>query len=285
VGNKSAALGHYFAAPGNKFWRVLHEVGFTPHQLRPADYASAIEHHFGLTDLAKHAHGMDKDLGDGALDPDGARERIRAVSPGALAFNGKKAAETFLGRRVEYGLQQETLGATTIWVLPSTSGAAGGSWNIEIWRDLHAAVSGRTPRAPAGAVAKPRKSAPAKRRSPDTRVLDLPPALQHVRDIALVDPIIETLTYSKQWTIKNVSHRCVTLTGGKAGSTKKVEAAMIIAAWQRLEERGRLTRDEVQRDLGRPNYRRSSLLFALLARFPGVRLDVDAGGKVLRHSR
>ena len=27
---RSAALGHYYAHPGNRFWRAIHEAGITP---------------------------------------------------------------------------------------------------------------------------------------------------------------------------------------------------------------------------------------------------------------
>jgi TDG/mug DNA glycosylase family protein len=31
----SAATGHHFARPGNRFWPALHGAGFTPRRLRP----------------------------------------------------------------------------------------------------------------------------------------------------------------------------------------------------------------------------------------------------------
>lgn len=36
-GLMSAATGHHFARPGNRFWPVLHRSGFTPRQLRPEE--------------------------------------------------------------------------------------------------------------------------------------------------------------------------------------------------------------------------------------------------------
>ena len=53
-----------------------------------------------------------------------------------LAFNGKKSAEIFFNHKVEYGLQLEKIDSTDFWVLPSTSGAARGSWNENYWREL-----------------------------------------------------------------------------------------------------------------------------------------------------
>src|SRR5687767_14396533 len=33
----SAATGHHFARPGNRFWPALHKGGFTPRQLHPSE--------------------------------------------------------------------------------------------------------------------------------------------------------------------------------------------------------------------------------------------------------
>ena len=33
----SAATGHHFARPGNRFWPALHRAGFTPRQLHPSE--------------------------------------------------------------------------------------------------------------------------------------------------------------------------------------------------------------------------------------------------------
>ncbi len=43
AGTKSAQLGAYYAGPGNAFWAKLHEIGLTPSQLRPDQYASILD--------------------------------------------------------------------------------------------------------------------------------------------------------------------------------------------------------------------------------------------------
>ena len=49
------------------------------------------------------------------------------------------AARAALGRAiVRYGMQDETIGNTRVFVLPSPSGQARGHWNIEPWRALAA---------------------------------------------------------------------------------------------------------------------------------------------------
>ena len=54
-----------------------------------------------------------------------------------LAFNGKNAAQRLIGaNRVSYGLREERIGDTAMFVLPSTSGAASGYWDPEPWQGL-----------------------------------------------------------------------------------------------------------------------------------------------------
>jgi double-stranded uracil-DNA glycosylase len=56
--------------------------------------------------------------------------------PGWIAFNGKNAAKAALGRAVDYGEQPERLGPARVFVLPSTSGAGRGFWDVRHWYEL-----------------------------------------------------------------------------------------------------------------------------------------------------
>ena len=66
AGTVSAARGWYYAHPQNKFWRALHAIGLTPRLLPPAEFAELPRYGVGLTDIAKHVSGMDKELPLGA---------------------------------------------------------------------------------------------------------------------------------------------------------------------------------------------------------------------------
>jgi len=137
AGTRSAKIGAYYAGPGNKLWRTLHAVGLTPCLVAPQDWRSVDAFGIGFTDMAKNHFGMDKDLPAGCFDAGRLREIIETVQPGTLAFNGKTAARAFLGGGpMTYGRREETIGKTTIWVLPSTSGA----WSIGPWQELADAI-------------------------------------------------------------------------------------------------------------------------------------------------
>jgi TDG/mug DNA glycosylase family protein len=129
----------YYAGRGNKFWRVLREVGLTSTELQPRDYALLLTVGIGLTDLAKYVAGMDDELPTNSLYAARLRDVVEAIKPRALAFNGKKAASVFYRvptRQLSYGRQSERIGATACYVLPSTAATASGFWSIEPWRAL-----------------------------------------------------------------------------------------------------------------------------------------------------
>jgi double-stranded uracil-DNA glycosylase len=137
AGHRSAQRRAYYAGPGNRFWRTLAAVGLTPHELTPADFARLREYGIGLTDLVKSQSGNDHDLRIDRADVLLLRSRIAMYQPQYLCFNGKRAAQVFLGQSViGYGVQRERIGRTVMYVAPSTSAAANGYWDVAVWKDL-----------------------------------------------------------------------------------------------------------------------------------------------------
>lgn len=136
-GTRSARDRAYYAHPQNEFWSVLHRGGVTPHRFAPQDYAELPGFGVGLTDICKHAFGADSAMKRGDFDPEGLAERIIAAAPGILAFNGKFSAKHYLRRaQVPYGLLEERIGTTRLFVAPSTSKLARRYWDETIWMDL-----------------------------------------------------------------------------------------------------------------------------------------------------
>ena len=138
----SAERGLYYAGPGNKFWPVLYEIGLTNRQLRAEEYEQLLHFRIGLTDVAKGQSGSDLEIDFRLSNPQALCKKMIEFMPEILAFNGKKAAQVFLNRRnMEYGPQIETISSTRLFVAPSTSGAANGSWNVDCWKELAGLVS------------------------------------------------------------------------------------------------------------------------------------------------
>jgi len=130
----------YYANPGNRFWPTLAEVGLTPRRLAPEEYPHLVDWRIGLTDLVKTDHGQDAHIFDGHVDLEDARALLRAKvlrwQPYVLAFTSRTVAAQFLGKTAVSGRQQEFIGRTVVWVLPSTSGLARRFFDIEPWQDL-----------------------------------------------------------------------------------------------------------------------------------------------------
>jgi len=143
AGSISAERKQYYAGPGNKFWSIIHKVGLTPHQLSSRDYHDLLKYGLGLTDVVKGQSGNDSAIDFQQSDPASLTEKILKYQPSVLAFNGKKASQVFLGRKkIAFGLQVEVIGTTRLFVAPSTSGAANGYWDQDIWFELAALVEG-----------------------------------------------------------------------------------------------------------------------------------------------
>lgn len=134
----SAAAGAYYANKQNKFWKILYEVNLIPEPLQAHQYRNLLRHGIGLTDLVKTHFGMDNQIPLSKLDDSRARlsASIAAFRPAFLAFTSKTAGQKFLGGKRDYGEQSERIGETRVWILPSTSGAANGSWRPEIWHQF-----------------------------------------------------------------------------------------------------------------------------------------------------
>jgi TDG/mug DNA glycosylase family protein len=137
AGHTSARVGHYYAGPGNQFWATLHGIGLTPRRPYPNEFRQLPRYGIGLTDVCKQAAGNDSDINHSQDDVDGFWQRVSAYRPDLVAFNGKRAAKVALRTdAVSYGLQKPVRDRPRTFVLPSTSGAARGYWDLARWQEL-----------------------------------------------------------------------------------------------------------------------------------------------------
>lgn len=146
-GRVSAAARAHFANPRNDFWRLLHAARLTSRLYAPDEQLSLLEEGIGVTNAAYRTTPGSGDLRRADFDGSAARlERIaRELRPRWLAFVGKEGYRGSFGTRPELGLQRETLGATELFVLPSTSPAnAAVPWpeRLRWFRELAGRMSG-----------------------------------------------------------------------------------------------------------------------------------------------
>lgn len=121
----TAAVGHHFARPGNRFWRVLHEAGFTDRLLRPDEESELLRHGWGITNVVDRATATAAELSEQELAEGGRNleKKVRRWSPAWLAVLGIGAWRSAFDRpKAGLGPQDETIGSTRVWVLPNPSG-------------------------------------------------------------------------------------------------------------------------------------------------------------------
>jgi TDG/mug DNA glycosylase family protein len=139
AGRRSADTGHYYAHPGNRFWRTIHEVGITPRRYEPHEFAALLELGIGFTDLCKSGSGMDHQALASPIDIPAFRQKVGLHRPKTIAFTSKKAASLFYGRptkAITLGRQPRLEEFPAIFVLASPSGAASGYWSVDPWQAL-----------------------------------------------------------------------------------------------------------------------------------------------------
>ena len=122
-GRVSAAAAAHFANPRNDFWRLLHDGGFTPRLLAPAEQFSLLDLGFGVTNAAYRTTRGSSDLRRPDFDRARLEQLARELRPHAVAFVGKEAYRGLFGERAELGPQRRTIDGVGLFVLPSTSPA------------------------------------------------------------------------------------------------------------------------------------------------------------------
>src|SRR5437879_1460689 len=121
----SAAIGHHFGRPGNRFWPTLHAAGFTLRLLSPYEELEMLDLGFGITNVVERATASADQLENAEFVAGGKRLRakLKKFAPRFLAVLGVGAFRiAFDNPKATLGLQEATLGDTRLWVLPSPSG-------------------------------------------------------------------------------------------------------------------------------------------------------------------
>jgi TDG/mug DNA glycosylase family protein len=121
----TAATGHHFARPGNRFWPALFAAGFTERTLAPWEQNELLKRGCGVTNLVPRATATAAQLTNQEIRAGGkALERkVRRYRPRIVALVGIGAYRVAFDRpRAVLGLQPQTLGGAAVWVLPNTSG-------------------------------------------------------------------------------------------------------------------------------------------------------------------
>jgi TDG/mug DNA glycosylase family protein len=121
----TAAVGHHFARPGNRFWPALHAGGFTDRLLSPFDERQLLKSGYGITNVVPRTTASADQLAREEIIAGGEQLRAKVLryQPRVLAVLGVGAYRTAFNQpKAAVGRQAETIGNTVLWVLPNPSG-------------------------------------------------------------------------------------------------------------------------------------------------------------------
>ena len=121
----TAAVGHHFARPGNRFWPALHGSGFTDRLLSPFEERRILQLRLGVTNVVGRATAAASELTKDEFKKGGNRLRakVRRYRPRIVAVLGVGAyREAFARPKAVIGEQDERIGEARVWVLPNPSG-------------------------------------------------------------------------------------------------------------------------------------------------------------------
>ena len=139
----TAAIGHHFGRPGNRFWPALFGAGFTPRLFSPWEEHELLTLGIGITNMVERTSATAVEVSNEEFVAGGQRlARVAtAMKPRVIAFLGIGAYRTAFQRpKAVLGLQPERIGSTALWVLPSPSGLNANHQLpdlIKLLRDLH----------------------------------------------------------------------------------------------------------------------------------------------------
>jgi double-stranded uracil-DNA glycosylase len=121
----TAAIGHHFGRPGNRFWPTLHAAGFTERLLSPFEESVLLERGYGITNIVNKATARADEVSKAELLAGGQQlvAKVNRYTPAYLAVVGIGAYRiAFQNPKAGMGPQPEMIGITMVWVLPNPSG-------------------------------------------------------------------------------------------------------------------------------------------------------------------
>jgi len=121
----TAAVGHHFARPGNRFWPALHKSGFTDRLLSPFAERELLESGIGISNVVPHATASAAELTPADFIAGGRAlaAKVKRYHPQVVAILGVGAyRHAFAKPKAQIGEQAERIHDARVWVLPNPSG-------------------------------------------------------------------------------------------------------------------------------------------------------------------
>lgn len=123
---RSSELGHHYANPNNRFWKIIYEAGITARKWDASEDYKLLDLGLGFTNIvSRPTKAADeitkKEYKEGR---EILKRKIVRLKPKVVCFVGKGVYQEYSGRKVApWGIQEEAVVPGTIdFVAPSSSG-------------------------------------------------------------------------------------------------------------------------------------------------------------------
>lgn len=142
----TAAVGHHFARPGNRFWPALFQSGFTNRLLSPFEERALLNMGVGISNVVPHATASAAELTRKDFVAGGRllTAKVKKYRPRIVAILGVGAYRQAFDRpKAVIGEQVERIHSARVWVLPNPSGLNANYQLpdlVRLFRDLREAV-------------------------------------------------------------------------------------------------------------------------------------------------
>jgi len=144
----TAAVGHHFARPGNRFWPALYQSGFTDRLISPFDEAELLPRGLGISNVVPYATATASELTREDFIQGGRilAAKVRKFQPRIVAILGVGAYRAaFADPKALIGQQPGRIHTARVWVLPNPSGLNANYQLpelVRLFRELRAAAEG-----------------------------------------------------------------------------------------------------------------------------------------------
>ncbi|RSK27266.1 G/U mismatch-specific DNA glycosylase [Bacillus sp. HMF5848] len=138
----SGVVGHNYANPSNRFWKILKEANITERQLKPEEDITLLKEGIGFTNIVDRPTKTAAELTKQEFIEGRNKliEKIKLYNPAIVCFVGKGVYVQYsLKRNIKWGMQTDSVVQGVIeFVAPSSSGLVRMKLDevIDIYKDL-----------------------------------------------------------------------------------------------------------------------------------------------------
>jgi TDG/mug DNA glycosylase family protein len=167
-GLRSSEVGHHYAGPSNRFWKLLYEAELVPDRMTCQDDGRLLGYGYGLTNLIAKATAGSQDLTKQEFlqGRDVLLAKIQHYQPAMVAVLGMSVARVLWPQKesrtpakgvarepIQTGLQPTILGDVPVFVLPNPSGR-NAHYSFQVMKELFVELKDAVVQLPKAGIAR-----------------------------------------------------------------------------------------------------------------------------------